>query len=182
MPRWPRKSSEPDRGLAETPEPATASVVASSEARAPRLGFSVTPNGAIDLEAMRPETRQRVLDAIARTAVPGTRAVADDPEWLPIADQIAMLLGVGAAAIAERALGYSHEQALTLLYTPDERAAIAGPASRVLRKRFGMLAESEETLLALAIIGVTLPKIASLKRPATLHEMPRQAAAGANQS
>ena len=137
-----------------------------------RASVTLNADGTFDFDSMREQTRERILRAVKAMPASATTASAEiDPDWVPIGQQLAGLLGVGAAMLAEKA-GYPREQAQALLFTPSETQQIAKPAAKVLHKHFGRLEQSDEAVLALAIIGVMLPKIAALKKPATVHAHP----------
>lgn len=133
--------------------------------RGERIAATIRPDGALDLDSMRPATRERLLKAIKATPLPGaeshdmSKAVE---ELKPLAMMLYSTMGSVAASIA-MASGYTRDQASVLLFTSQEQIGLAEPTARVLLKHSASLAYADEAILATALLGVIMAKVNALK-------------------
>lgn len=158
-----------------TPPPAPAPASDTSEATTgrtsvDRIGIGITATGAIDIDSMRPGTRQRFLDALAKSKLPGSPAASAAPT--PVSDEMRATASMACAALGmllmagARLAGYSEHDARLMLFTPHETDIVRDPAARVLQKYAGSFAYAEESALAAVLLTLVSQKFVSLKTAA----------------
>lgn len=180
MPRWPVKPLPPSASAASVVPAAPAGTGAAAvnvsslpPPSAPalpetsRFSFGLTPAGAIDLDAMRPASRDRMLRAIKATKIPGAdgapAAVSD--AMRKEAHGALSLLGLLAVTIAKSA-GFQDQECAMLAFSADERTMLVEPAAAVLAKYAHVMKYREETELIAALAMVMGEKVTRMRRAA----------------
>lgn len=133
---------------------------------ADRVGVPLTANGAIDLDAMRPNTRQRVLDAIRKTKITSETSTEVSPALRELAETAIGAVGL-LSMLGARLAGYPEERAMVMVWTPSEVAMTRDPAARVLAKHQESLKYADEFMLASAALAIIGQKVQLLRAPAT---------------
>jgi len=149
---------------------------------APRLSFTLTDESRprVAWDRLRDKTRDQ-LRIIASDPEFTKRLGLEAPSVSPFASPakmdphvIGMLYGaLGSLLVATAGrMGYPADQALTMQFSSNERAALYDPTSKVLAKYTSALGRWEdEILLTIAIGSVIAAKAAGLKKPATMLSM-----------
>jgi hypothetical protein len=158
-----RPPDDPPERAAETDEPT-----------GKRLGIQLGADGKIEWDRLRLSTREELRTMLADPRIASELGAA------PLAAEsggggdldaatIGMLYGALGALMmgAAKMAGYPDDQASTLQFTADERAALLDPTNRVLSKYTGALgAWQDEIMLAFALGSIVTAKVTSLKKPA----------------
>lgn len=130
-----------------------------------RLSITLKADGSLDLDAMRPATRERVLKAIASTKTPDTPADRQRQiaELEPLAAMACHALGL-ACVLGARLKGIPDRYAAMLAITETQQAQLAGPAARVLAKYSGALAYADEAILVTALVSTLAGNIQAMQQ------------------
>jgi len=185
-----RRASRPEDALAavEAPpaeEPLRTVPPAVPPDRPPldRIAIPLRPDGTIDLDSARPVTRARLKTALADRTLPARLGLTPQaPQASLFAPELMAVLydAIGSVLVAvARSRGYGVEQASTLAFDEAEKTVLAPLTGAVLDKWLPDAGQwREETMLALALMGIMTGKLALLRRQASvLHVVPPAASA-----
>ena len=136
-----------------------------------RIGVPLAANGAIDLDAMRPNTRARVLEAIKKTKIDASEINANAEEFKRLAETAISAIGVSSFAVA-RMFGYPEDRAMVMLWSHGEILSTRDPIARVLAKHADSLKYADELIAASAVLAITGNKIQMLRSGASASPAP----------
>lgn len=142
-----------------------------------RLSVTLTEDGSIAWDRMRPATREQLKKAIGDVAP----AAAAESSGIDNESLAAILYGSASTLMMglARRSGYTTEQASVLAFTPEETQALAGPTGKVLGKYLPTGKYQDELLLGLMLTTVISGKLALLKKTATVTQLVPRAQPGA---
>lgn len=147
---------------------------------APRLSVTMDDQGRIDWGRMRPETRDKLRDAIKSSYTPTAEPGKATRESFPpaMAEVVYDSLSMFLMGLARRG-GYTQEQAGVLAFSREEKGALIPPTLAVLNKYDTSLGKyQEEIVLGVLLTTIVSGKLALLKKSAQVIEMaPRRAEA-----
>jgi len=165
LPSEPRdRASESSDVVAEFPSPVE------------RVTLPLTSSGRLDLDRVRASTREKLTRMLDDPDLSAKLGIAPQREASAPAVFDASICGVLYDAIG-RVLalvvirsGFPPDQAGAMLFTADEKAALAGPTGKVLDKYLGSstLKYQDEIALCLALGSVLTGKLGQLKKPGTV--------------
>jgi hypothetical protein len=115
---------------------------------------------------MRPGTRDKLRSLTG--AGDSATAAPMDPAI------VGMLYGsLGSLMVSvARSKGYTAEQANVLIFTPEEKAALVDPTSKVLAKYSGALGKWQDEIALTVMLGMVLTgKLSALRKTAPVIEM-----------
>lgn len=152
----------------KAPEPTDASSSPSD-----RLSLSLTDDGRIDVPS-RESTRTKLKKALSDptlsirlgiTPVAPSTPVFDATICGVLYDAVGRLLALGVMRA-----GYPADQVASMLFTDEEKSALAAPTGKVLDKYLGAstMKYQDEIMLAMALGSVLTAKLGRLQKPGTV--------------
>lgn len=163
-----------NRTSPESPSPAAQSGT--------RLSFALTEDGKIDFSRMAPETREKVRKAVADPDLPAKLGM--DPMTGPASSAFgettfAAVYDMAGKVLAGLAVkrGADPKAAAVLMFSDEEKAALAGPTAKVVNKYVGpsLGKYEDEIALALVLTMVMSAKMDALKKAVELTKAQRPA-------
>jgi hypothetical protein len=136
-----------------------------------RLSFQLDENGQIAWDRLRDKTKSQLKQVLTDPRISSELGaeVPLSPQGAPVdAATIGMLYGaIGALMVGvAKSAGYPQDEAASLLFTPDEKAMLLEPTSRVLVKYTPALGRWEdEIMLSFTLGSIVLAKVSALKKP-----------------
>lgn len=178
-----KRSSSPRSVKSGRSEPESTLSTDSPESETQRVSFSVRADGTIDADSLRSATREKLRKVFTDPALPSALGIAAPASAQSVEDAAVMQSiagglydGLSALSIAlARRAGYTIEQARVLVFTTEEKTALADPTARVIDKYFPDFGGRyrDEIMLAFLLTNIMGGKIMMLRAAGSVVASPR---------